>query len=221
MLLCCPIGFSGLQSRVTSTRVLVPAATRSDAVTAGKPQWWVSPMEMSVACLTDVLTRAGADVTLASVEKTLELRLNHGITVVADVFFDSCAQTEWAAIASPGGEGSERLADCTALIELLRLQRQKLRPMVAVGESPAELLAAHQLLEFDEKATSYPSARLKKVIGAACAGWWDANVVVDRKVVTSQGPGTAMACALKLVELLFGAQKASALSSELLCPCTY
>jgi len=26
----------------------VPAATRSDAVTAGKPQWWVSPMEMSV-----------------------------------------------------------------------------------------------------------------------------------------------------------------------------
>ena len=33
-----------------------------------------------VACLTDVLTRAGADVTLASVEKTLELRLNHGIT---------------------------------------------------------------------------------------------------------------------------------------------
>ena len=29
----------------------------------------------------------------------------------------------------------------------------------AVGESPAELLAAHQLLEFDEKATSYPSAR--------------------------------------------------------------
>lgn len=27
-------------------------------------------------------------------------------------------------------QGSERLADCTALIELLRLQRQKLRPMV-------------------------------------------------------------------------------------------
>jgi hypothetical protein len=26
----------------------VPAATRSDAVTAGKPQWWVSLMEMSV-----------------------------------------------------------------------------------------------------------------------------------------------------------------------------
>ena len=33
-----------------------------------------------VVCLSDVLTRAGAVVTLASVEKTLELRLNHGIT---------------------------------------------------------------------------------------------------------------------------------------------
>ncbi|CAJ1337254.1 unnamed protein product [Effrenium voratum] len=57
----------------------------------------------------------------------------------------------------------------------------------AVGESPAELLAEHQLLEFDEKATCLPNPRLKKVIGAACAGWWDAAVVVDRKV--ARGPG--------------------------------
>jgi len=28
---------------------------------------------------------------------------------------------------------------------------------------------------------------LKKVIGAACAGWWDANVVVDRKVARHSG----------------------------------
>lgn len=57
--------------------------------------------------------------------------------------------------------------------------------------------------------------RLKKVIGAACAGWWDAPLVVDRKVVTSQGPGTAMLCALKLVELLYGVDKAKQLSREL------
>ena len=32
-------------------------------------------------------------------------------------------------------------------------------PPEALGESPAEVLAAHQLLEFDEKATSLPRAR--------------------------------------------------------------
>eukprot|EP00434_Breviolum_minutum_P009028 symbB.v1.2.007948.t1/scaffold493.1/size196183/10 len=196
-----PPGFSGLAGK--PTKVLVPAALGSDAI--------------SVACLTDVLTRAGAEVTLASVEKTLELRLSHGMTVVCDVQIEACADTKWAAIACPGGEGAEALADSSTLVKLLRAQRRNLRPLAALGESPAEVLAAHQLLEFDEKATSLPRARLKKVIGAACAGWWDAKVVVDRKVVTSQGPGTALECALKLVELLFGATKAKELSSQLLC----
>lgn len=69
--------------------VLVPAARGSDAVT--------------VTCLTDVLTRAGARVTLASVEATLKLRLSHGLTVLADVALEDCG-AEWAAIACPGGE---------------------------------------------------------------------------------------------------------------------
>ena len=47
--------------------------------------------ESQVPCLTrtaQVLTRAGAEVTLASVEKTLELRLSHGMTVRRLEMFD-------------------------------------------------------------------------------------------------------------------------------------
>ena len=39
------------------------------------------------------------------------------------------------------------------------LSGSPLWPAEALGESPAEVLAAHQLLEFDEKATSLPRAR--------------------------------------------------------------
>ncbi|CAJ1376719.1 unnamed protein product [Effrenium voratum] len=197
------VAWSGLDfAQPRALPVLVPVARGSDAVT--------------VTCLTDVLTRAGANVTLASAEKTLRLNLG-GLTVVADTSLANCEGVDWAAIACPGGEqGAERLADSRPLLELLRRQRKQLRVLAAVGESPAELLAEHQLLEFDEKATCLPNPRLKKVIGAACAGWWDAAVVVDRKVVTSQGPGTALACALKIVELLYGAPKAKELSSQLL-----
>ena len=46
----------------------------------------------------------------------------------------------------------------------------------------------NSILDISERShTFFPftcfNHRLKKVIGAACAGWWDAKVVVDRKVV--------------------------------------
>ena len=44
----------------------------------------------------------------------------------------------------------------------------------------------------------------------------DEPVVVDGHCVTSQGPGTAIAFALKLVELLFGAAKARDVADAML-----
>ncbi|CAE7942258.1 DJ1A, partial [Symbiodinium sp. KB8] len=161
-----------------------------------------------VACLTDVLTRAGADVTLASAEESLSMKLSGSLTVEADALLSDCLERDWAAIALPGGkEGAERLAENRPLISLLRKQRQAVRCIAAIGESPAEVLAGNDLLEFDEKATSLPTPRFKKVLDASCAGWWNAAVVVDRKVVTSQGPGTALPFALRVVELLYGRDK--------------
>eukprot|EP00439_Symbiodinium_sp_Y106_P029450 s4513_g3.t1 len=104
-----------------------------------------------VACLTDVLTRAGADVTLASAEESLSLRLSGSLTVEADALLPDCLERDWAAIALPGGkEGAERLAENRPLTSLLRKQRQAVRCIAAIGESPAEVLAGNDLLEFDE-----------------------------------------------------------------------
>ena len=43
----------------------------------------------------------------------------------------------------------------------------------------------------------------------------DDAVVVDGNIVTSQGPGTAMKFALKIVEILAGATKAAQLKNSL------
>jgi len=172
---------------------------------------------VDTACLTDVLTRAGAAVTVASVERELAVRLSGGLQIVADAAIADCVGRDWAAIACPGGEdGAERLCDCAVLTELLRRQRKTGGVVAAIGESPAVIFAEHQILQFDEKATGSPTARFRKRVNSCCAGWWDAEVVADRRVITSQGPGTALHCALKIVQVLYGADKSRALASQLL-----
>jgi len=41
-------------------------------------------------------------------------------------------------------------------------------------------------------------------------------VVVDGKLITSQGPGTAMEFAMKLVEILIGKEKVEEVNNEVL-----
>lgn len=184
-------------------RVLVPIARGSE--------------ELETACTTDVLARAGAEVTLASAEPSLEVQMEHGLRLLADIFLFECISSNWDAIVCPGGEeGAERLSDCTEFTDLLRRQRLRGGILAASGASPAALLAEHRLLEYDEKATCYPKGRFKKTLSAACAGWWDAPVVRDRRVITAQGPGTALQLSLKVVEVLFGASCARELAGQLL-----
>ena len=67
--------------------------------------------------------RAGADVTVASVMPSLQVRLARGLKLTADCSIDDCASAEWDAIACPGGmPGAENLRDSAALTALLKKQ---------------------------------------------------------------------------------------------------
>ena len=48
--------------------------------------------------------------------------------------------------------------------------------------------------------------------------WVDAPVVVDGHCITSQGPGTALAFALKLVELIQGEEKMRKIAESMIAP---
>ena len=167
--------------------------------------------EIEVVCLVDVLRRGGAEVTVASVDG-LEIVASRGVKLVADKLISECVGQRYDLLALPGGmPGAEHLRDCAELTAMLKEQKQSGRLYGAICAAPAVVLAYHGLLE-GRKATCYPSlaSELEK------AETTDAPVIVDGNCVTSRGPGTAILFSLKLVELLFGSEKAKETADAML-----
>jgi len=156
-------------------------------------------------------------VTVASVmpEGRLQCKMARGLKVVADVPIADCVGKEWDAIALPGGmPGAKHLSECAPLVELLKAQVAANKTLGAVCAAPAIVLAAHGLLP--PTATSFPVDAFKSKLAEAGTAWTEARVVVDRSVVTSQGPGTSLQFALKLVERLVSREKAEEIAKALL-----
>jgi 4-methyl-5(b-hydroxyethyl)-thiazole monophosphate biosynthesis len=178
-------------------KVLVPIADGSE--------------EIEAVCIIDTLRRADAEVTVASVD-TLQVTASRGVKLVADARIADCMGQTYDCIALPGGmPGAEHLRDAAELIGMLRQQRQAGRLYAALCASPAVVLQHHGLLE-NARATCFPAFRDR--LDPAHAS--DERVVVDGHCVTSQGPGTAIEFALKLVELLFDVAKANEVGAAML-----
>ncbi len=180
-----------------SKKVLVPIADGTE--------------EIEVVCIIDTLRRAGADVTVASVGSD-QVTASRGVKLVADVLIADCAGQIYDLIALAGGmPGAEHLRDCEQLGGMLKEQAQAGRLYAAICASPAVVFQHHGLLA-NRKATCYPS--LASSLGDSYIS--DQRVVVDGCCVTSQGAGTALEFSLKLVELLFGKEKAKETGDSML-----
>ena len=169
-------------------RVLVPIADASEDIEA-------------VATI-DVLRRAGAEVTVASVAGR-QVTASRGTKITADALISECVDKDYDCIALPGGmPGSERLRDSEPLTAMLKEQKQSGRMIAAICAAPAVVLKHHGLLE-NVKATCHPSfhGRLDP------AQLSRAPVVADANIITSQGAGTAIDFALTIVEHLIGPDK--------------
>ena len=178
-----------------SYKVLVPIASGTE--------------EIEAVCIIDTLRRAGAKVTVASVEKTLKVKCSHGIYLVADTLIDDCIpQTEDAVydlIAIPGGmPGATRLRNSKTLTTLLKQQQAAGRLYGAICAAPVVVLQHHGLLE-GKQATCFPSFASKLRNATAS----NQRVVVDGNCITSRGPGSAIEFALALIAQLYGEEKAA------------
>ncbi|MEJ2038177.1 MAG: DJ-1/PfpI family protein [Desulfosarcinaceae bacterium] len=168
-----------------SKKVLVPIADGSE--------------EIEAVTMIDVLRRAGADVTVASVND-LKVTASRGVKLEADCLISECTDQAFDLVALPGGmPGAENLGDNQDLKRILLLQKERGGFYGAICAAPAMVLEPLGLLE-GKKATSHPDhmARLESAVTVS------SPVVVDGNCATSRGPGTALAFALTLVELLFG-----------------
>lgn len=181
----------------TSKRtVLVPIADGSE--------------EIEAVCIIDVLRRAGADVTVASVDER-QITASRGVRIVADCTIEACRDRDFDLIVLPGGiPGAEHLRDSPPLMELLRRHQAGGGFYGAICAAPAVVLSHHGLLQ-GRRATGHPAFADQLSDGRPAAE----RVVVDGKCVTSQGPGTAIEFALTLVSLLYGEEKAAEVAAPM------
>jgi protein deglycase len=157
--------------------------------------------EIEAVCIIDTLRRAEIEVTVASVSGRPVITAARGTMIQADAQIADCVGEDYDLIVLPGGmPGAEHLRDSAIVIDMLRLQCDAGKLHGAICASPAVALLPHGLLD-GRTATCFPTFRdqLEQAENVTAS---EDRVVVDGNLITSQGPGTAIEFALKLVELL-------------------
>ena len=170
--------------------------------------------EIEAVTVVDLLRRAGIEVQTASLGAR-EVTGSHGITVLADLGLDAAAADDYDMIVLPGGmPGADHLKKDARVVALLRQFAAAGRYTAAICAAPGVL--AHAGLLEGRAATSYPGFLTRE--SAAGLRLSEDPVVVDGRVVTSRGPGTAVHFALALIELLAGAEARRAVQERLQLP---
>jgi len=156
--------------------------------------------EIEAVTVVDLLRRAGIEVRTASLDGP-RVTGSHGITVLADAALDAAMSDDYDMIVLPGGmPGAEHLKNDARVISLLRRFAAEGRYTAAICAAPSVLARAGLLAE--RAATSFPG--FLSADSAPGIRLRDDAVVVDGKVVTSRGAGTAMEFGLALIALLEG-----------------
>ena len=157
--------------------------------------------EIEALAVVDILRRAGAEViTAGTVENPIEGR--NRIRVLADAFLDSVKNQDFDMIVLPGGAvGTENLKNDARVKEIVERLHKKGKLVTAICAAPTVLSAIG--ITAGRTITSHPTVRTKLQREKLS----EERVVVDGNIITSQGPGTAIEFAFKLVEILFGKDK--------------
>ena len=174
--------------------------------------------EIETVAIVDTLVRARIEVLLASCcpAGLRQLRASRGVQLVADYHIDELTSRDFEAIVVPGGlPGSEAIRDTPLAIDLLREQVALGRWRAAICAAPAVVLLHHDLLG-DASATCHPGFQAR----LPAAQLSTARVVRDdaHRLITSQGPGTAIEFALELVRVLRGDEAARAVAGPMVLP---
>lgn len=168
--------------------------------------------EIEALTVLDVMRRAGMDVKTVSITSDRAVRGAHGLVVEADAIYPQVdfITPEWLVI--PGGmPGAENLSKFSQLNTLLINQAQTGK-IAAICAAPAVVLAPLGILDGKE-ATCYPGFE-DRMTGAVCR---DTALVALDRIITANGPATAMRFALAIVANSMGESVAHEVGSGMLC----
>lgn len=157
--------------------------------------------ELEAITIVDVLRRAGIEVITVSITKDKAVTGSHNITIMADILYENANYTNCEMIVLPGGmPGTTNLAKHVGLLKYIKDFADDDKWIAAICAAP--MVLGNLSILRGKYATIYPGMELH-LVGAKLSS---EKVVVDGKIITSKGPGTAMDFALKLVEVLKGDQ---------------
>lgn len=167
--------------------------------------------EIEAVSLIDIMRRGGIEVRSVYLDGEFESDLvtgANGITVQADTSIKNIIPDDFDMIVLPGGwGGTNHLAENDRVQKLLKEFKTREKYIGAMCAAPYALHVAGVL---SNHYTCYPSVEEK----IRLEGYTDKqNVVIDGKVMTSRGPGTAICFGLAIVRILVGEESYEAVRS--------
>ncbi len=166
--------------------------------------------EVEACSIIDILRRAEIEVKTAGLKSNI-ISGAHKINITSDCLIEEVNEGDFDMIVLPGGlPNAFNLAEDKKVQELLKAFKRKDKYIGAICAAPYALHTADVL---NQTYTCYPSFEQKIRLDGYEK---DKNVVIDGKVITSQGPATAMEFALEIVKLLCGEEKYQDIKSGLL-----
>jgi 4-methyl-5(b-hydroxyethyl)-thiazole monophosphate biosynthesis len=147
--------------------------------------------EIEAIAVIDILRRANIKVDVVGVEDEVVAGRN-GIKVLCDKIITDVKPEDYDGIVLPGGNpGYKNLENNQQVINIIKSLNSRGKLVAAICASPT-ILEKIGILE-DKKATCYPTMKDK------IKNFVNERVVVDKNIITSQGPGTAIEFALEIV----------------------
>ena len=171
--------------------------------------------ELELIAPLDVMRRANLEVDLISANNEDFITSSHNVKILADKKIDEVNNIlDYDAIVIPGGmPGSTLLRDNKKIIEFYQTMYNSGKLVAAICAAPIVLSAAG--ITVDKEVTSYPG--FDKEINCKTYNSEKA-VVVDKNVITAQGPAVAILFGYEIVNYLLQDNTADDIKKAMLVP---
>uniref|UniRef100_A0A1D1ZAV9 Protein DJ-1 n=1 Tax=Anthurium amnicola TaxID=1678845 RepID=A0A1D1ZAV9_9ARAE len=175
--------------------------------------------EMETVISVDVLRRAQIDVTVAGValQNGNYAKCSRNVMIMPDQLLSNISNFDiYDVIVIPGGlKGAKTISSSSEVQKLLASTHQAGKFVAAICAGSIAIKSAD--INKGGKITSHPivKADLENEYN-----FQEDRVVVDNKVITSRGPGTAFLFALTIVEQLLGEEKRNEISQPMILAST-